>query len=98
MDLEKSGAGVFSTKLSEVISLRMYITVFQADFVAIAAAVFELHCNTIWILSDRQVAFNAIPAFKATFKVVAVCKKISEIIWIPGQCKVDGNHNEEAEA
>jgi ribonuclease HI len=103
----RTGTGVYGQsegrRLS--ISLRKYVTVFQAEIYAIFACVYEIQ-NTvrsekyIRICSDSQAALEHLQAVKTTSPLVRQCQRTLDdistyhsvgLFWVPRQSGIRGN-------
>jgi ribonuclease HI len=87
------------------ISLRKYVTVFQAEKYAILTCTYEIQANArsekyISICSDSQAALKALQAAKTTSPLVWQCQRAFNdistyhsvgLFWVPGHSRIRGN-------
>jgi ribonuclease HI len=87
------------------ISLRKYVTVFQAEIYAILACVYEIQAHArsekyISICSDSQAALKALQAAETTSQLVRQCQRALNdisthysvgLFWVPGHTGIRGH-------
>jgi ribonuclease HI len=106
---ELAGSGVFSVnpELQLVISLGPYISVFQAEVLAIAECARyclqkDFSAKRISICSDSRAALQALTSWKLDSKLVLECRELLQelagantltLVWVPGHSLIEGNEN-----
>jgi ribonuclease HI len=104
---ELAGSGVFSVnpEMQLVVSLGPYVSVFQAEVLAIAEC--ARHCmqkeflnKRISICSDSRAALQALMSWKLDSKLVLECRNLLQelansnsltLVWVPGHSEIEGN-------
>jgi ribonuclease HI len=106
---ELAGSGIYSDnpELKLDISLGPFVSVFQAEVLAIAEC--ARHCLKerlsqvrIVIFSDSRAALQALMSYKIDSKLVLECRNLLQelantsslaLVWVPGHSMIDGNDN-----
>lgn len=106
MDM-RSGAGVYCKQpaISTSLALGRYVTVFQAEVLAIEEAMatcksLDIRGKDVVVCSDSQAAIRALVKPEVTSAIVKDCKHLCQcvreqnnvrLMWVPGHSGIDGN-------